>query len=144
MKRALIISFVALSACGRDELREDQLAVQPQQQSLVGTYEFGPMVGKGLPPSDDSVSPSSRLASLELKADGTFEMNFGMGCVINFASGTWKKLGGATAQLQLSQYSAWTDARGNRVKTTSLIAVLTDDGLAIAGESINQNWEVAR
>ncbi|PZR11060.1 MAG: hypothetical protein DI536_18135 [Archangium gephyra] len=147
MKRALLLTLVLLGACGRDELRDDDLT-RREQQSLSGTYEFGPMVGKGLPPADESISyPESRLAKLKLGADGTFEMDFMMGCVGNYASGTWSMTNG-TAHLELSPFSVWTDWSGTDLKVTALDATPTAGGLTITGQSnrgaISQKWEAAR
>ena len=140
MSRALLLSLALLSACGRDEFHE--------QQSLAGTYEFGPMVGKGLPPADDSISyPTSRLATLEFRADGTFELEYGMGCVVGWHSGTWVANSNG-AHLSFGINAGWTDANGNTLQVTTIDASPTDDGLTITGQSnrgaISQKWEATR
>lgn len=147
MIRTLLLSLLALSACGRDDLRDDDFTLQ-QQQSLVGTYAFGPMVGKGLPPADTSISyPNSRLATLELKADGTFALEFGMGCVVSFHDGTWVTTRDG-ARLSFAINPGWTDFNGNTLKVTTIDASPTSDGLTITGQSnrgdISQKWEATR
>lgn len=147
MKRALLLSLFALTACGRDDLRDDDFTLQ-QQQSLAGTYEFGPMVGKGLPPADDSISyPTSRLATLELKPDGTFELEYGMGCVIGWHDGTWTTTRDG-AQLTFGLNPGWTDVNGNTLKVTTVDVAKREGGLLVTGQSnrgaLSQKWEVAR
>lgn len=146
MRCALLLSLCVLAACGRDALTDGETVdgLTVQQQSLVGHYEFGPMVGKGLPPGDDQPYPLSRLADLELEPDGTFEMRFMMGCVGNFGSGTWVAVPGG-ARLELSQYSVWTDSSGADVKVSQLLATPTAGGLTITGQghrgAISQKWD---
>ncbi|MGV3619521.1 MAG: hypothetical protein ACO1OB_01820 [Archangium sp.] len=148
MIRALLLSLVVLTACGRGEFEAEDLALQQQQQNLAGTYEFGPMVGKGLPPADETITyPTSRLATLELKPDGTFSLEFGMGCVISWHDGTWAPTRDG-AHLTFGLNPGWTDASGNTLKVDAIDVTATEGGLTVTGTSnrgaISQKWEVAR
>lgn len=147
MSRVLLLAMVLFGACGRDAFLEDELTLR-QQPPLAGTYAFGPMVGKGLPPADDSIpAPTSRLATLELGPDGTFELEYGMGCVIGWHSGTWVATP-TGARLSFGLNPGWTDANGNTLQVTTVDATPDASGLVITGQSdrgaISQKWEAAR
>ncbi len=144
---SLTMVLATVCACGFDPVEEGLLTTQQlqQQQTLAGVYEYGPMVGKALLPADDSIAyPTSRLARLELKDDGTFTMTFGSGCVIDFGDGTWTQ-SGAGAALTLTTYSSWTDAQGARLSVATVYVAPAEGGLSVTGVgsagAFAQTWD---
>ncbi len=143
----VVTSLTLLSACGRGvPYEEDALVDQQQAQKLVGDYTFGPVVGKGLPDANGAVHSTARLASLTLEPDGSFDMDYMMGCVGGFASGTWAVNAAGAVQLTLDDSGSWTDVNGASLLVSALNATRVENRLLIVGQtkqgrSFSQSWE---
>ena len=147
MRAALVLAALALAACGGPEVETTDDALLVQQQQAIGRYEFGPLVGKGLPPADGEPYPLSRLPTLQLHPDGTFEMTHGAGCIMGFASGTWTARPSGELRLDVGVQNEWTDAPQQfpALRVTTLTATREDGGLRIVGQSdtgraLSQLW----
>lgn len=144
---SLIAALTLLSACGRGEPYDERELVDAQQtQNFVGDYKFGPVVGKGLPNSDGTAHATARLASLTLEPDGSFEMDYMMGCVGGFASGEWTVNAAGAVQFTMDDSGSWTDVNGISLFVSALNATRVENRLLITGQTkqgraISQSWE---
>lgn len=151
--RLLLASLLAVSAfaCGRagplDLVDTNQpLTTVTTTTALTGTWALGPNVIHGLPPVDSTEDVGTPYALLTLAADGSFDLMFGQGCIIEGISGSWVALpGGARLSMQPDQWQTWTDGVSAHPKPTQLDAALDGDELVVTGvdelgQPIEQRW----
>ncbi len=139
MNKILLPVLIALAGCGRGELTDEPGPVE-QQQSLVGTYEFGPMVEQGF------AGTPHRLATLHVEADGTFKMSYMIGCLGSGAEGTWASMAqGLQLSVQHHRFSSWTGEDGEALRVTTLRAAAASGGIVVSGNTddgsaLTQRW----
>lgn len=151
--RLLLASLLAVSAlaCGRagplDPVDTSQPLTTVTPATLAGRWALGPNVIHGLPGPDDTVeNAGSPYAVLTLQTDGSFDLMFGAGCIIEGISGTWVATpAGALLSMQPDPWQSWTDGVGAHPKPTALTAALDAGELLVtgvdeAGQPIAQRW----
>lgn len=151
--RLLLASLLAVSAvaCGRagplDPVDTNQPLTTVTTTTVAGRWALGPNVIHGLPGPDDTVeNAGSPYAVLTLASDGSFDLMFGAGCIIEGISGTWAQLpGAARLSMQPDQWQSWTDGVSAHPKPTALDATPDGDELLVtgvdeAGQPIAQRW----
>lgn len=153
--RLLLASLLAISAlgCGRDgpldsvDTSEPLTTVTTTASGLTGRWALGANVIHGLPGPDDTLeNAGSPYAVLTLQADGSFDLMFGAGCIIEGISGTWVTTpAGTFLSMEPDQWQTWTDGVSAHPKPTSLNAALDGDELLVTGvdelgQPIAQRW----
>jgi hypothetical protein len=150
--RLLLLLVVVLSGlgCGRGGLVDRPDVSQPittTTGALTGTWALGADTIKGLPgPNDTLQTAGSPYAQLTLYADGTFDMWFGGGCVMEGTSGTWAPTtAGGLLTPQVDDWASWTDGVSAHPRPTSLNAARDGDHLRVTGvdeqgQPIDQRW----
>lgn len=151
--RLLLASLLAVSAlaCGRagplDPVDTNQPLTTVTPTTLEGRWALGPNVIHGLPGPDDTLeNAGSPYAVLTLEADGSFDLMFGAGCIIEGISGTWVTTpNGTFLSMQPDQWQSWTDGVGAHPRPTTLNAALDGEELAVTGvdeqgRPIAQRW----
>lgn len=150
MRTLLLLTCVVLAVgCGRGAVLEPTTGdtenlVLPSQPALAGRYAFGPMVAKGF------AGTPGRLAHLFLADDGTFDMTYGSGCLLQGTLGAWAP--GTPALLSPSRANGWTDEDGNELDVAQVRAthvpgtLFTAEGLRLdftdaTGRTFTQFWD---
>lgn len=141
MLKTPVVMLLFVSACGFQPVAEqvDQPESTQKQAPLnpVGHYVYGPQVQKGF------AGTPGPLADLEVKADFTFEMLYGEGCVLQGTTGTWSA--DATSVYFSLSRTDWTDASGARHSVSTLTAQPQGSGLIVVGTTstgvaLSQAW----
>lgn len=149
--RTLFVCCALFLACGRggidtDDVTQPITTTTTTTSSLVGRWGLGRDSIKGLPPRDTSDVPRSPYAELTIAADGTFDLMFGEGCIVQGISGQWAPLPtGPRLVMQPDQWQTWTDGVSESLRPTQLDAQRVGAELRITGvdergRAIDQRW----
>jgi len=146
---SLVVAALWLG-CGRGGLVGGTETTQPITSTtgaLAGTWALGADTIKGLPGPDDTVEKDgSPYAMLTLHEDGTFDLWFGAGCVVQGISGSWAPTTtGGHLSMTPDDWQTWTDGVSEPLRPTQLDAARDGDFLRITGvdeklRPIDQRW----
>jgi hypothetical protein len=148
----LVMTAVACGRGGPDDpfdTHQSLTTTVTTSSTLVGRWAFGPLVIHGLPgPQDTREKAGAPYAVLRLESGGSFELEFGAGCLMEGISGTWVPWpGGGLLSMQPDPHQGrtWTDGEGGHPMPSALHAALDGDELLLIGvdergQPIEQRW----
>lgn len=149
-----VLGVLALG-CGRggpvlpgEDVTQDITTTTQTTSALTGTWALGADTIKGLPPdpNDTANEPRSPYAMLRVESDGTFDLMFGAGCIVQGISGTWAPTAsGARLAMQPDDWQTWTDGVSESLRPTTLDVSIDAEQLHVTGvdekgRAIDQRW----
>lgn len=160
MKIALVVAVSVVSlSCGLDVVEEAGASSQAMQdsdgvvgtQGFIGRWRLGPNTTHGALPAPGTPAPTSPYASLTIAEDGSFDLMYGSGCVIQGISGTWQATA-AGLQLHMTPdgWQTWpggADGTSSDLRPTLLLAQPSQTQLHVTGVDekgapVDQLWDV--